>query len=82
MNDKESLMLSVQQAGFALYDAMLYLDTHPECEEALKYFEETKDIYKKAAADYEAEYGPLLMYDIRGERYFNWLKMPWPWEES
>ena len=80
MNDRQCRMLAVQQAGFALYDALLFLDTHPECSEALKYYEETAELYKKASADYEAEYGPLLMYNAKGDRLFDWLGTPWPWE--
>ena len=71
-------MLAVQQAGFALYDAMLFLDTHPQNTEALRYYNACKEEYVKASNEYEASCGPLLMYSAGGESCFDWLSMPMP----
>lgn len=82
MSDRECLMLAVQQAGFTVYDTALFLDTHPDNTEALAFFENAKEAYKKARADYESVCGPLTLSSAGGEEYWDWVKKAWPWEED
>lgn len=81
MNDRRQLMNAVYQAGFALDDATLYLDTHPCDECAIEYYNAMKKAYKKAYNDYTAGYGPLNIRDVDvSNETWNWVKTPWPWE--
>ncbi|MBQ7624099.1 MAG: spore coat protein CotJB [Clostridia bacterium] len=80
MSGNDNLTLAVQQAGFALYDAALFLDTHPNDTEALAYFNKCKEDYNEASKAYGSAAGPLTMYQANGTDSFNWLKTPWPWE--
>lgn len=82
MNDREAKLLSVQQADFVLYDAALYLDTHPECAQALDYYKNAKLNYQQAANEYEAVYGPLSRRTASGSGCWNWLAQPMPWEKE
>ena len=36
--DKEALMRQIMEAGFAMDDVVLFLDTHPENQDALRYY--------------------------------------------
>ena len=52
MNQKE-LFGWVSALGFCAYDMLLYLDTHPEDEEALNYFNQCNELYLSAKRTYE-----------------------------
>ena len=41
--NQEKLMQLIQKASFAVYDTKLFLDTHPNCQEALDYYHEMKN---------------------------------------
>ena len=82
MNDRETKLLYVQQADFALYDAALFLDTHPDCAQALEYYKNAKHIYQQAVLEYEALFGPLSRRSANGTSSWNWLSQPMPWEKE
>ena len=68
------------EKSFAMYDLMLYLDTHPEDEEALTYYESLREEWKQARCAYVAQIGPLTFDDVTGENKWTWINRPWPWE--
>ncbi len=80
MSHKKQLGRNVQQTRFALIEANLYLDTHPNCQEGLAYFRKQQQLYNKAVAEYEAAYGPLRAFEQTEDSYWNWIDNPWPWE--
>ncbi|MBR4304466.1 MAG: spore coat protein CotJB [Clostridia bacterium] len=82
MNERETKLLAVQQADFVLYDALLFLDTHPECAQALEYYKNARLTYQQAASEYESLYGPLSRRSAGGHASFNWLSQPMPWEKE
>lgn len=59
MTDKATLMKRINMLSFAVDEAVLFLDTHPEDREALRYYHEMNAQRQKAVAEYTAEYGPL-----------------------
>ena len=77
---REMMLKKVNQAGFALDDTQLYLDTHPCDTAALAYFNQVSEMYCNAVAAYEAQYGPLMAYRDTDVSYWSWLNDPWPWE--
>lgn len=77
---REKLLLVIQKANFAMYDVKLYLDTHPNCQEALDYYRNAKKIKKKAWKEYTETFGPLSAEDVVDQDYWNWASNPWPWE--
>ena len=77
---REKLLLVIQKANFAMYDVKLYLDTHPNCQEALDYYRNAKRIKKKAWKEYTETFGPLSAEDVVDQDYWNWASNPWPWE--
>ena len=82
MSDREAKLLAVQQADFVLYDAALFLDTHPECAQALEYYKTAKLNYQQATGEYESVYGPLSRRTAGGTACWNWLAQPMPWEKE
>ena len=79
MND---LLTAVQMYDFYLYDLQLYLDTHPDCKEALKLFKEYSEKSRKAKELYAEKYGPLTADQCVSADRFSWVSDPWPWERS
>ena len=57
---REAMLREVDQAGFAVVDANLYLDTHPCDAAAIDYYNQMADAYRNAAAAFEAQFGPLV----------------------
>lgn len=78
--EREKLMKVITQASFAMDDARLFLDTHPNCKEAMEYFENAKKVRKKAWKMYTENFGPLSMYESDGDDCWEWNKGPMPWK--
>lgn len=77
---REQLMQWLNMVSFAVVDIMLYLDTHPEDEEALKYFNYYAEQRKAALHAYAEKYGPLTIDTARPGNYWDWSDVPLPWE--
>lgn len=82
-NTRERLLRNVQEASFAVDEARLYLDTHPEDENAKRYFDKYNDMRRKALQSFEQHYGALLTDDIDASRDgWTWVNDPFPWDEG
>lgn len=81
MKSRNKALNLIRMYKFALTEANLFLDTHPNDKEALEYLKKTADTYEKAVIAYTESYGPLRVSEA-GERdgMFDWVKGPWPWE--
>ncbi|HWQ50766.1 MAG TPA: spore coat protein CotJB [Terriglobales bacterium] len=80
MNERERMLKAVQQYAFAMWDASLFLDSHPEDMKALAYFNKISELHRQAVADFEARYGPLTSMSAAGTERWTWVDSPWPWE--
>lgn len=79
-NDCKALLNRVYEAGFAMDDVALYLDTHPSDQEALNYYYYVSNLQKEAVKAYEAQCGPLMFERVDSQSYWTWVNDPWPWE--
>lgn len=77
--DKELLMRQIMEAGFAMDDVVLFLDTHPENQDALRYYKTVRDMRDQSMAAYERRFGPLRYTDVTSMSW-NWVTEKWPWE--
>ena len=77
-NQREALMRKIQMYGFAAYDSLLYLDSHPESKCALEHYNKNKALERQATAEYERLYGPITA-PCETESW-QWTKGPWPWQ--
>lgn len=78
--DREKLMKTITRASFAMDDVKLFLDTHPNCQEALEYYQEAKKIREEAWKTYTENFGPLSSYEVDNTDYWDWNQGPMPWE--
>lgn len=82
MNERNKLLKAVQQYSFAVLEASLFLDTHPDCKEALAYYNKYKKLCDEAKMSFEEKYGPLTIDSDANNKNWQWVKAPWPWELS
>lgn len=76
------LFSMINQVSFAVNDMTLYLDTHPDDDDAMAYFCENTALRKEFLKEYAARFGPLTL-DSDSEncrQCWDWVMQPWPWE--
>jgi spore coat protein JB len=78
--NRQTLLSRINMAGFAVTDINLYLDTHPDDAEAIRYFKHFKSIKETALKTYASKYGPLTVDESDGNLQWDWIDSPWPWE--
>ena len=79
---QSQLMDVINKTSFAVNDIQLFLDSHPDCSEALAYFHEHNEIRNAALKEYSRRFGPLTI-DTACEAPHNhwaWIHGKWPWE--
>lgn len=82
-NSRERLLRNVQEISFAVDEARLYLDTHPDDRKAQLYFDRYNDARRKAIQEFEQSYGPLLTDNIEASKTgWTWINNPFPWDEE
>ncbi len=82
MNAKDKLLSEIRALSFALVETNLYLDSYPECPEALAYFRRVRDELRRKTEAYEASYGPLTAMGATAKTGWDWVTTPWPWESE
>ena len=82
MNRRAQLLRMIQKYDFALYDLMLYLDTHNSCREALALFRKYREQREKAVKEYTSRFGSLQADQQQSEQEWEWGKGPYPWEKE
>ena len=80
--DRTALLHKIQAEDFAIYEVTLYLDGHPNCKKALKYYHEHKKIAELLKCEFEQRFGPLSIYHNQNESHWDWVSGPWPWEKE
>jgi spore coat protein JB len=80
--DKQYLMNEICKMGFAMTEAILFLDTHPGDENALNYYVDIKEGYRSLMNEYEEAYGPISSFNVTPDNYWDWVSSPMPWEAS
>lgn len=80
MNQKE-LLKKLQMFDFAVQEAVLFLNSHPNNQNALAYYRKFEHLRQKAFHDYEQCFTPLTN---RTDVTDNWqyIEGPWPWESG
>ena len=77
-NDLKKKLKSV---SFALYETVLYLDGHPDCQAALAHYNELVAELEELTEKYEQKHGPLTIYSNNSDKW-DWVSSPWPWESE
>lgn len=82
--NRQEMLRWIDAVSFACYDAALFLDTHPDDQEALNYFLEYSKIRAQAVKEYSRCFTPLNFDSITAtpSDYWKWVNTPWPWQEG
>lgn len=73
-------LTELQALGFVVHELNLYLDTHPDDQEAFALFQKYTALAESARAAYVQHNGPIGLMDTVSEERFTWIDGPWPWE--
>ena len=66
MDDKKSLLMRIITCDFILTETALFLDSHPNCADALAFYQKHLAMRKAAAEEYAQKYGMLTHGDYNG----------------
>jgi len=79
---QKQLLSYITEVSFAVVDMTLYLDTHPQDQEAIEYCNKHIEMREKALKEYAKHYGPLTIdtADDSSSKSWKWVTQPWPWE--
>lgn len=71
----------IYMISFAVVETALYLDTHPEDGEALRFYRECVELKNAAMKEYSTRFTPLTLA-LAGncQKRWEWVLSPWPWE--
>lgn len=81
-NDAKELLDLIRILGFNMFDAVLFLDTHPQDPQALEHYKKYQQLMNQATQEYIKYFGPLTSADVNTNNDWTWGETPWPWERE
>ena len=81
-NTRQALLNRVQMYEFALVEANLFLDSHPDHQEALAYYTKYSELLQQAKEEFSSRFGSLVPMVAEGDTRWRWVDDPWPWENQ
>ncbi len=78
MNSRKNELMKLSSVQFSAWELHIYLDTHPNDQNAIKMYNEYMSEYKTMLQEYENKYGPITA--SQNSIAEDWLKDPWPWD--
>jgi spore coat protein JB len=78
----KSLTDKLRKVDFSIIDTALYLDSYPDCQKALAYYNKLmceRDTIRRALA--EKCRRPMTSFENVGDSW-DWIASPWPWDPS
>ena len=81
-NEQEKLLRKISSAQFAAWELHIFLDTHPDDDEAIKSYKKYNDIAAVLINEYEKKFGPLKAGSVTSSSMWKWVNEPWPWEKE
>ena len=81
---QNELLNQIRETVFAIVDLNLFLDTHPNCKEALELFTSLAFTLEALKREYTSHYGPLKAVDSANDIPFEWVSEQylWPWQRK
>ena len=76
----EQMLTKISELEFTLTDLNLYLDTHPNNQEALDMFTKLSASLKSLKYDYAQRCRALCVNDVPNTAPFQWASTKWPWQ--
>ena len=81
-NGEGALMRKITEVSFAIDELRLFLDTHPDCAEALSAFDEKEGQRARLLDEYAQKYGGIEGYCPGTENGWRWNAAPMPWKKE
>lgn len=79
---KCQLMEHLQIISFAIDDLRLFIDTHPNCEDAIECINELMTLRHMVLKQYTTKYGPIYSYMVDTDNGWDWTSAPLPWSKG
>lgn len=81
MDNQRHMRHMIDAKEFAMLELALYLDTHPDDQQALQMRRQLQAETAELRNQYEARYGRLVVThnDVEGPCW-SWVENPWPWD--
>ncbi len=80
--DRDAILRELTALDFMLVDLGLFLDTHPEENEAVERYNEILARANVLREQYESICGPLYSFRSFNRGHWDWFRDPWPWQYS
>lgn len=80
--NKARHLKKIGQYSHMMNDVKLFLDTHPDCREAMIAYAKYQKAYHMHKDEYEKTYGPLMPGMNEYDKKWLWVEGPWPWERE
>ena len=78
--DRKRMLNDIGIVDFTLVDLMLFLDTHPDNQEAIDYFNYYAKVKAKMMQEYSTTFEPLTKEYAAVNNKWKWNCGPLPWE--
>ncbi len=85
MNEKAVLRRKIFETDFALYELVLFLDSHPENKKAMELMARYRKMREELVGDYEKRFGKYIvtLSDVPDDaEHWQWIEGPWPWDND
>lgn len=82
LKTRHELDMAIAKVSFAMDDTRLFLDTHPDCMEAMEYFKKLQYIRHGLLKEYTERFGTIYSYNIGDSDNWNWNCGEHPWASS
>lgn len=76
---REMHLFRVARLSFMVDDLQLFLNTHPQCQEAFALLKRYQSLEKAAQDEYQRLYGPITLDHMQDDCQYSWVSGPWPW---
>ena len=81
-NEREEMLMYLDELCFAAHDISLYLDIYPKDKDMIEAFANYNKEANKVMEQYQKMYGPLVVNSETNTVYpWAWDNQPWPWEK-
>ena len=78
--NREELLRQLTMQDFMALDMHLYLNTHPQNNEALSLYNMYAHKADQLRRQFESTYGPLTAFRTPAAPGWEWSNTPWPWQ--
>ena len=78
-----ALLRQIMELQFTAIELNLFLDTHPNSQDALRDFRQVIERLQPLMDEYQSKCTPLLASGAgMKEDCWDWIEEPWPWERN